>query len=435
MDNSKSIKIEMDNNTTNFNVNDGMNMNIDSSINFVRDESDRTRKINGDAKPKLTVPMDGMDLLTNPKKKMVASSDEDNESIIRDDASESDVSPHSMNSNNPINPVYTSPHNKSFTRNIRDDESNSSFVLTDHDNDNNKHSDLESIVSDVKMSYEEIQQKKSEYLFKLDRLARAGYRSARKLSMASNLDDIRHEVDKLSRERNVAKSIKFSRKALMAIVSGFEFINTKFDPIGLKLDGWSESQMEGIEDYDEVFEELYDKYNTKVQLAPELRLLMMVGGSAFMFHLTNTLFKSSMPGLNDILKQNPDIMRNIQQAALNNMNEKSGNDPVMNMMMNGVNMKNQSNTRRQEQQQYQPQQQRRPVREMKGPRDGVEDLLASLNGGNNNNNMPDSQRFEVASTGSESDAQDNNLRNIDLSKKVRRRRRKRNTRNAIDIDM
>ena len=29
-------------------------------------------------------------------------------------------------------------------------------------------------------------------------------------------------------------------------------------------------------------------------LLPELRLLMMLGGSGFMFHLTQTLFKSSL---------------------------------------------------------------------------------------------------------------------------------------------
>ena len=30
-------------------------------------------------------------------------------------------------------------------------------------------------------------------------------------------------------------------------------------------------------------------------------------GSAAMVHMTNTMFKSSMPGMDDILKQNPDL--------------------------------------------------------------------------------------------------------------------------------
>ena len=66
---------------------------------------------------------------------------------------------------------------------------------------------------------------------------------------------------------------------------------------------------ENINDYDEVFEELYEKYKEKAEVAPELKLMLMVGGSAFMFHITNTMFKSSLPGMEQIIKQNPDIMK------------------------------------------------------------------------------------------------------------------------------
>ena len=123
---------------------------------------------------------------------------------------------------------------------------------------------------------------------------------------------------------------------LMACVGGIEFLNNKFDPLDVKLDGWSESVMENIDNYDEVFEELYDKYNEKVDIAPEIRLIMMVGGSAFMYHLTNSLFKAAIPNVNDILKQNPDLMNNIQQATMNTMNNNaktSNNSPPMSQGM------------------------------------------------------------------------------------------------------
>ena len=45
----------------------------------------------------------------------------------------------------------------------------------------------------------------------------------------------------------------------------------------------------------------------------------MVGGSAFMYHLTNTMFKSSIPGMGDIMKQNPELMKQFAQAALHSM--------------------------------------------------------------------------------------------------------------------
>ena len=50
---------------------------------------------------------------------------------------------------------------------------------------------------------------------------------------------------------------------LMAFVSGLEFLNQKFDPFDLKLDGWAESVHENIDDYDDVFGELHEKYGGK----------------------------------------------------------------------------------------------------------------------------------------------------------------------------
>ena len=38
-----------------------------------------------------------------------------------------------------------------------------------------------------------------------------------------------------------------------------------------------------------------------------------------MLHMTNTMFKSSMPGMDDIMRQNPDLMREFSKAAVNTM--------------------------------------------------------------------------------------------------------------------
>jgi hypothetical protein len=94
-----------------------------------------------------------------------------------------------------------------------------------------------------------------------------------------------------------------------------EFLNQKFNPVDVNLDGWSESVNENQEDFDEIFEELYDKYKDKTKVAPEIRLLMTLGISASMCHLTNTFFKSKMPGMDEILKRNPDLARQFTQAA------------------------------------------------------------------------------------------------------------------------
>ena len=52
-------------------------------------------------------------------------------------------------------------------------------------------------------------------------------------------------------------------------------------------------------------------------VAPEVKLLMMVGGSAMMFHLTHSMFKSAMPNIGQVMKQNPDLINNMMSAVQN----------------------------------------------------------------------------------------------------------------------
>ena len=167
------------------------------------------------------------------------------------------------------------------------------------------------------LSPQEIKNEKIDLIYKFKRLENQGIRTTMNYNMNSGLDDMRNEYIKLKKQREAENSIKFQRKMLMACITGVEFLNGKFDPFNIKLDGWSESMNEGINDYDEVFEELHEKYGGKTDIAPEIKLMLMVGGSAFMFHLTNTMFKTSMPGMDDILKQNPELMQQFAKAAVN----------------------------------------------------------------------------------------------------------------------
>jgi len=152
------------------------------------------------------------------------------------------------------------------------------------------------------LSQTEIKNEKIDLLYKFSKLQNQGTRTSTNYNMNSNLDEMRNEYIKLKKQRDTSNSVKFQRKILMAAVSGAEFLNSKFDPFDVKLDGWSESVNESVEDFDEVFEQLYEKYGGGGEVAPELKLVMMLGGSAFMFHLSNTMFKSSIPNMNDIMQ-------------------------------------------------------------------------------------------------------------------------------------
>lgn len=164
-----------------------------------------------------------------------------------------------------------------------------------------------------------VEEEKQDLLYKFYRLTSKGIPVSRKFNMQSDINEMRNEFNRIQRDNDVKSSIRFSRRMLMACVTGIEFLNKRYDPFEVKLEGWSESVMENMEDYDNVFERLHDKYASKVAMAPEIELLLSLAGSAFMFHLTNSMF-NSLPNLKDIAKQNPDVLKNMMQSMTATMN-------------------------------------------------------------------------------------------------------------------
>lgn len=156
---------------------------------------------------------------------------------------------------------------------------------------------------------------KIEYINKLQRLESKGFPVAKHFSMDNSLDEIKQEYSRLVDARNLETSLRFQRQMLMGVVTGLEWMNTKFDPFDLKLEGWSESVHENVEDFDEIFEELYDKYKDRGKMAPEMRLLVSLAGSGFMCHVSNSFFRQKMPSMDDVLRKNPELARQMAAAA------------------------------------------------------------------------------------------------------------------------
>lgn len=177
-----------------------------------------------------------------------------------------------------------------------------------------------------RVNNKELEKRKRELLVKLLALENKGVELTKKFSLRSKYEDIEFEYETQKKALETEAGVKFQQKALMAFVTGLEFMNNKFDPVGAKLDGWSESVMDSIGDYDTVFRKLYEKYSTRAELPPELELLMTLVASGFMFHLTNSFFKSSMPVVNNMMQNNPDIMKNIAEA-MNRSGPQLGNVP------------------------------------------------------------------------------------------------------------
>jgi hypothetical protein len=193
--------------------------------------------------------------------------------------------------------------------------------------------DMTSSTSQPQMSKEELLREKFKFLRKLEALEKKGVELSKKYNMDSPLLEMQGEYETIMEEKAKLNSVKFQGNMLMACINGIEFLNNRFDPFDIKLDGWGEQINENVSDYDDVFGELYEKYKSKASMAPELKLLFQLGGSAMMVHMTNTMFKSAMPGMDDIMRQNPDLMRQFQSAAVNSMGQ---SNPGFSGFMSGL---------------------------------------------------------------------------------------------------
>lgn len=304
------------------------------------------------------------------------------------------------NENNSMPNIFGSSNksnmnNKNTMRNLNNDsESDNDDIKSEDSYYSEGESESESEKESAAEKYERLQREKQDLLFKLDRLYKSlNIKPTRVFNINSQIEDIKYEYLKIKKQRDVDKSIRFQRRALMTVVSGIEYLNDKFDPIDAQLEGWSDSVMENVGDYDEIFEELHDKYAEKISMAPELKLMLAVGGSAVMFHLTKTLFKSSLPGVDDILKSNPELMQNIMQAAANNM-QNNQNGAQMNFNSQQQSQKSYAPPPPQPQQPFAPE---RSAEQNSGFMGSMMNMFMGKNQSENNQSNSQSQQFRSQS--------------------------------------
>lgn len=223
----------------------------------------------------------GLDMIVNQKKKLPVQDDERSLSTIASKTSKSSrSSKRSLNLEDAV-------------KNIMDEKSESSKI-SKKDADNVSTSSILSdrIKEKVKQkTYANESDRKQELLFLFDKLEKKGVKIPQKFTMRSPIEDMEKTYERLKNERDLQNSIKFQRRVLMGVVSTMEFLNHSMNPFDIDLDGWSESVMENYSEYDDIFEELYEKYKNRGQISPEVKLMMTLAGSAFYFHLSKMIIK------------------------------------------------------------------------------------------------------------------------------------------------
>lgn len=199
----------------------------------------------------------------------------------------------------------------------------------------------ESFMNEVKprMNEREMRRKKRIMLKKLEQWHEKGMISGKlDLNMESQFDEVEDEYETALDDKRKKDSIKLQGWWFMTAVNSIEYANAAFNPFDLNLDGWGEQINEDIDSYDEIFTELHEKYKGG-KMAPELSLVLRLGFSAAVVNFTNKALSTATPGFNDVIRQNPDLMKAFSDATVNTMSQQSQGFGFMNNMMNEQEMR------------------------------------------------------------------------------------------------
>jgi hypothetical protein len=171
-----------------------------------------------------------------------------------------------------------------------------------------------------RMSEDVLMKEKYDMLRKFERLQKLGVPIRKRFTMDSPLDEMRMELDFIKKEREMDASIKQFSQWFVTGMSALEWSSKNINAVkmfGLHLDGLSESAQMNVGDLEEDFEELYELYGDSMKVHPLVKIPMRVAVMVYMVHLTNQMAqKAPIPNIQDILRQNPEIGRQLAGAAM-----------------------------------------------------------------------------------------------------------------------
>jgi hypothetical protein len=161
---------------------------------------------------------------------------------------------------------------------------------------------------------------KYEILRKFERLSKLGVPLRKRFTIESPLEEMKLELEFIRREKAMDQTIKQFCDWYITGMSALEWSSKNvqiMQAFGLNLSGLSESAQMNVADMEEDFEELYDLYGDKLKMHPLVRIPIRTCMMVYMVHLTNQMAqKSPIPNIDQILKTNPDIARQLATAAM-----------------------------------------------------------------------------------------------------------------------
>jgi hypothetical protein len=151
----------------------------------------------------------------------------------------------------------------------------------------------------------------------------------KRFTIDSPLEEMKMEMEFIKREKAMDSTIKQFSEWFVTGMSGLEWGSKNvgmMKAFGLQLDGLSESAQMNVVDLEDDFEELYDLYGENLKMHPMVRIPLRVCMMVYMVHLTNQMTrKAPIPNIDDIMKQNPDIARQLASAAMQTQTQQMRN--------------------------------------------------------------------------------------------------------------
>jgi len=227
----------------------------------------------------------------------------------------SDIKENYDNKQESISDFYDDDSNNEYTNNnentqkYNDSYDNNSYNNNSNNNNYNNNNSYQEENEDMML-------KKLNMLRKLGELTQYGVKLSQNYNMNSDYQAMEYEYELHKGIRAKRNSINWMSSMMLNCIYGLEMANEKYDPFSIKLKGWSEQMNADIKDYYDVFGELYEKYNKPGKsVPPELKLVLMISGSALKFHLTNQML-GSLPNLNNQMNQHPELAEKLRQQAM-----------------------------------------------------------------------------------------------------------------------
>ena len=173
------------------------------------------------------------------------------------------------------------------------------------------------LVSDPKkyqMTAEQKRARARDAYYKLQDIVEKGAKLSKKYTMDDDPIEMEAEYKMHYERRKKKNSVDFWSTALLNCAVGIEIFNETQDPFDFKLKDWSKQIAGDMDRYEEIIEEIIDRYKPKdgkggMEIHPALKLMGLIIFSGVTYHVTQKY--AGTGGLGDMLAQNPKFLSNI----------------------------------------------------------------------------------------------------------------------------